>query len=180
MQTVELSWEVQACLSDIMYEIDISESQPSVPSPTATQLHNPKESKLPPTHGSQQHLQHSEAATSSSFKSPQAEMHTADASHPLKQTHPQTETAGVPRVHEGSLMVLCVDGLLAALANTKAWSIAEEKTFELCLHWSHQHVTAWMDRQDKAASSQHTLYNFPVLEPHAAMGENLAARVLFL
>ena len=177
MQTVELSWEVQACLSDIMYEIDTSELQPPMPSPTATQLNNLKESKLPPTHGNEQHLQHDEAATSSSFKSPQAEMHTTDASHPLKHTQPQTETAGVPKVHEGSLKMLCVVGLLAALANMKAWSVAEEKTFELCLHWSHQHVTAWMDRQDQAASSQHTLHNYPVLEPHAAMGENLAARV---
>ena len=80
-----------------------------------------------------------------------------------------TQTAGLPKVHEGTLQALCMGALLAGLAASKAWSAADQEAYELCLHWSHQHVTAWMDRQDRAAPSQHALHNYPVLEPHAAI-----------
>ena len=172
MQTMELSSQVQACLTDLMHQLDTPASDPPVPLPTATSPAQPRDSKpqhLPRRRGSQQQSKQYLAAEASTSRSTQSEMHTADASGVVRPRHDRALAAGVPTIQEGTLRVLCVDGLLAGLANTKAWSAADREAYELCLHWSHQHVSAWMDRQDRAAPSQHALHNYPVLEPHAAI-----------
>ena len=168
---MELSSQLQACLTDLMHQLGTPASDPPVPLPMNSRP-QPKDSK--PHHfsirrGSQQQSKQYAAATASSSRSAQSEMPTADASGVVRPTQDLALAAGVPNVQEGTLRMLCVDGLLAGLANTKAWSAADREAYELCLHWSHQHVTAWMDRQDRAAPGQHALHNYPVLEPHAAI-----------
>ena len=140
MQTMELSSQVQACLTGLMYQLDTPASDPPVPLPTASSPAQPKDSQpqhLTTKRGSQQQSQQYAAATASSSRSAQSEMQTADASGIVRPRHDRALAAGVPTIQEDTLRVLCVDGLLAGLANTKAWSAADREAYELCLHWSH-------------------------------------------
>ena len=143
-------------------------SAPTAASSTSRDESTASEQRNLPQNNQQHHHQPA-AETNSTAMCTQPEEQTADASSTHTATQPDTQTAGLPKVHEGTLKVLCVGALLAGLAASKAWSAADQEAYELCLHWSHQHVTAWMDRQDRAAPSQHALHNYPVLEPHAAI-----------
>ena len=106
---------------------------------------------------------------SSSHRSTQAEVQAAHAS--ILPSPAQAQTAGLPQVPEGSLKVLIVDGLLAGLANTKAWSAADREAFELCLHWSHEFLTAWIDngtRQHQTSMPCTTVLCWNLMRPYVS------------
>lgn len=107
-------------------------------------------------------------AVFASLESAQVHQH-GEADLEAKDQLTVMQAAGLPNMPEGGLKTLCIDGLLAGLAGSKAWSAAEVEAYELCLQWSDQAVAAWVGRQAKADPGQHPLQNYPVLEPHAML-----------
>ena len=116
-------------------------------------------------------------AVYASLESSQMHQHVGAGSAP-NDLQPATQAAGLPNMPEGVLKTLCMDGLLAGLAGSKAWSAAEVEAYQLCLRWSDQAVAAWVERQAKAAPGQHPLLNYPALEPHAMLCKRILVHLL--